>query len=579
MSFEGNLSPSIDLRCLRRDGALPDGWGLGWYPSGDASCTVLKEPAPPAGGTRSSMVKAWDHLNSPLVLLHMRAARWGAVSDANTQPFSRSWGRRDWLFVHAGSLAQTLTVAEPALFEPVGSTDTETIFCELLTRLSAKGWRSLGDADPLVVRQWFAELNQLGVLTSGISDGTTLVIHADRAPDQPLFVCEVAPPYDRVVFGDDDVQVDLTLHGAKARRAVLLSTSMLRSESAFQLRWRQLAPGTLLVLRQGMIVAELPPDVEGEAIVTPALDRPTGQMRVAPPTRPKKAEARHLDIRHRTTYRYDRPIERSTHLLRLEPVHDRVQRVTSYDLRISVDGRRSEYDDVFGNRACRLLIDTPFTELTIESHSTVLTTDTDPLQFRPLHARVTIPLNWMPWQRHMLQPYLLPPELPETQLIELHEYAMTFVERNGYDLVDTLLDMNQSIFRDYAYVQGATTLSTTPFDVYTARRGVCQDFTNLVICLARLLGIPARYVCGYLYTGEKHHNRAMAEATHAWAQVYLQDVGWKGLDPTNGVLTQTDHVRCAVGRNYVDATPTSGTIFVGGGTETLEVAVTVELAK
>jgi transglutaminase-like putative cysteine protease len=176
----------------------------------------------------------------------------------------------------------------------------------------------------------------------------------------------------------------------------------------------------------------------------------------------------------------------------------------------------------------------------------------------------------------MLQPYLLPPELPESELIELHEYAMSFVERNGYDLIDVLLDMNQTIHRDYEYKQGSTTVNTTPFDVYSDRLGVCQDFTNLFICLARLLGIPARYVCGYLYTGPKHENRAMGEATHAWAQVYLPEAGWRGFDPTNGVLTQTDHVRVAVGRNYVDATPTSGTIFVGGGAETLEVTVTVE---
>jgi transglutaminase-like putative cysteine protease len=295
-----------------------------------------------------------------------------------------------------------------------------------------------------------------------------------------------------------------------------------------------------------------------------------------PPPRPRRAPPRRLEIRHRTIYRYEKPVERSTHLLRLEPVHDRLQRVAAHQLHVSVPAKFSDYDDVFGNRARRVLIDTPFTELVIDSHALVVTVDTDPLQSRPLHARTTIPLNWMPWQRQTLQPYLLPPELPESQLEELHEYAMSFVERNGYDLVDSLLDLNQSIYRDYKYTQGATTVFTTPFEVYTGRKGVCQDFTNLFICLARLLGIPARYVCGYLYTGPKHENRAMSEATHAWAQVYLPEAGWKGFDPTNGVLTQTDHVRVAVGRNYVDATPTSGTIFVGGGPETLEVTVTVE---
>jgi transglutaminase-like putative cysteine protease len=182
----------------------------------------------------------------------------------------------------------------------------------------------------------------------------------------------------------------------------------------------------------------------------------------------------------------------------------------------------------------------------------------------------------MPWQRQTLQPYLLPPELPESQLQELTEYAMSFVERNDYDLLDTLLDLNSTIFREYKYVQGATTHATTPFDVYTERRGVCQDFTNLFICLTRLHGVPARYTCGYVYTGPKHANQVQSEASHAWVQVYLPEVGWRGFDPTNGIITQTDHVRVAVGRNYVDATPTSGTIFVGGGTETLKVDVRVE---
>jgi transglutaminase-like putative cysteine protease len=80
----------------------------------------------------------------------------------------------------------------------------------------------------------------------------------------------------------------------------------------------------------------------------------------------------------------------------------------------------------------------------------------------------------------------------------------------------------------------------------TPRSGVCQDFANLFICLARLLGVPARYVCGYLHTGQSAQNRAQSEASHAWVQVYLPEVGWKGFDPTNGMVTQTDHVR--VGR-------------------------------
>jgi transglutaminase-like putative cysteine protease len=221
------------------------------------------------------------------------------------------------------------------------------------------------------------------------------------------------------------------------------------------------------------------------------------------------------------------------------------------------------------------MLDTPFTELSIAAHSEVEVLDVEPLDFRPARLRLTLPLVWMPWQRQILQPFLLPPELPESQLTELTEYAMSFARRNDDELLDTLLDLNATIFSEYRYEQGSTSQTTSPFDVYATRRGVCQDFANLFICVARLLGVPARYVCGYVFTGSTPEHARMADASHAWVQVYLPEVGWRGFDPTNGKLTQTDHVRVAVGRNYIDATPTSGTLYVGGNGESLSVQVTM----
>jgi transglutaminase-like putative cysteine protease len=127
--------------------------------------------------------------------------------------------------------------------------------------------------------------------------------------------------------------------------------------------------------------------------------------------------------------------------------------------------------------------------------------------------------------------------------------------------METLFDINETLYRDYQYVPGSTWLDTTPYEVFTSKRGVCQDFANLFICLARLLGIPARYVCGYVYTGNCGKARARSDASHAWVQLYLPDIGWKGFDPTNGVLPRTDHVRVAYGRYYRDTAPTSGTLF------------------
>ncbi|MCB9647944.1 MAG: transglutaminase family protein [Deltaproteobacteria bacterium] len=289
-----------------------------------------------------------------------------------------------------------------------------------------------------------------------------------------------------------------------------------------------------------------------------------------------EGEGRLLSVRHETVYRYDKAVERSFHLFRLKPVHDRWQDLLHHELTLSVDGVLRDFEDVFGNLAARIEVTEPYTELKLSARSLVRVRGNVPDDLHSPHRRFTIPLVWMPWQRQMMLPYLLPPELPETQLTELTEFAMSFVQRQDFDLVQTLVDMNTTLYRDFAYVSGSTTMATTPFDVFTSRRGVCQDFANLLICLARLLGVPARYRVGYIYTGGDYENKAQSDASHAWAELYLPWTGWQGFDPTNGILVTTDHVRTACGRNYGDATPTSGTIYKGGGRESLKVDVKVE---
>jgi transglutaminase-like putative cysteine protease/predicted glutamine amidotransferase len=572
MSFEGELAPCFDLRCLHPGRKPPDGWGIGYYPGGEPSASVLKEPAPPHGSIRSELVKAWEHLASSIFVLHIRTATWGSISDANTQPFARSHGGRDWLFAHSGSLRHRVERARKTTFEPVGSTDTELLFCELLGFLAESGVRSIGDCDPVTLATWFSRMSAHGCVTAVLSDGRDLLAYADASGDSALHLGRVLPPYERLALGDADVEVDLGRRGVKARKGVIIASNPLEGEGA---TWTPLLPGRLVVVRQGAVIAEVGPGAG------PPRSEPAGAELVGRPDlgRPQRVQARRLHVLHRTAYRYEKPVERSTHLLRLVPTHDRLQALHASSIHLSVDGKQRDYEDVFGNQVRRVVLETPFKELVIEARSEVSLLDTEPFQARPLHARSVIPLVWMPWQRQVLEPYLLPPELYESELEELAQYAMSFAERNDYDLVDTLLDLNQTIYREYAYRQGATSLSTTSYEVYARRCGVCQDFANLFICLARLLGVPARYVCGYLYTGPAHPNQRQALASHAWVQVYLPEAGWKGFDPTNGVVTQTDHVRVAVGRSYVDATPTSGTIYVGGGGETLEVVVTVTEAS
>jgi transglutaminase-like putative cysteine protease len=281
-----------------------------------------------------------------------------------------------------------------------------------------------------------------------------------------------------------------------------------------------------------------------------------------------------LSVRHETRYHYSRPVARSTHRLHLRPIHDDEQRVKSYRLTVTPDVPVIEYGDVFGNWAAHFEVKQPYTELSIVAESVVELIDVDPFGFAALPIRPSFPLVWMPWERLMLEPYLQPVELPDSQLKELYDYAMSFVDRNDRDLMETLFAINLELFHEYTYLTGSTSLETTPYQVYTRRVGVCQDFANLFICLARLLGIPARYVCGYVYTGNHAESRTRSDASHAWLQLYIPNIGWKGFDPTNGILPRTDHVRVAYGRHYRDTSPTSGSYFSSAEEEmTIDVVV------
>jgi transglutaminase-like putative cysteine protease len=290
--------------------------------------------------------------------------------------------------------------------------------------------------------------------------------------------------------------------------------------------------------------------------------------------------SRRLRVRHTTTYSYDRPVTKSVHRLHLRPVQDWKQLVRNYALTIDPQPTVGigEFEDVFGNFVARFEMDRPYQHLKISAQSEVEVLDYDPFEFtKQLKTRPTFPVIWMPWELKMLQPYLTSQELPDTQLSDLYDYAQSIVKRNRGDVLETLFDINLTLRREYKYTPGSTTNATTPFEVFSSKQGVCQDFANLFITLARLLFLPARYVCGYIYTGNTTTDtqpRAQSDASHAWVQIYIPSIGWKGFDPTNGILPHLDHIRTAIGRNYRDVTPTTGTLY-SPATESLAVDVEV----
>jgi len=596
-SFDAPSSPAIDLAPSepRSPADPPFAWGVAWYPGDERAAALVKGPTSLGEAGGLGLLRDWDRFRSSQFIFHLRGAA-PTLEPRDTQPFVKAYAGRDWAFAHQGDLSgdwrTLLALPEHAVFEPTGVTDSEHAFCWLLERaratrartLSALGWDSLYEL--------LARLSELGQLNLLVCDGQAVIAYHGTETASPLFWTRRVPPHPATRLESQPFALELNSPFDVSRTQCLVSTQPLGGA-----RWQPFEPGQMLVLRRGHAVWNSHPSTLDELIYArrevasqqarneqvpdmvapPQVSIGTVQPQGAQPVEaaPMAESRRVLTILHETVYSYNQPVERSTHRFRLEPVHDHRQSLIDFRLEVFPSGPSRSYEDVFGNRVVFFDAVEPFSELRVSSFARVSVEPTTAQDLLSPQRRDQIPLVWMPWQRQMMMPYLMPPELPETQLRELSEYAMSFVERNDFDLLATVLDINRTLYRDYRYVAGSTHIETTPFEVYTNRHGVCQDFANLFICLARLLSVPARYRVGYIHTGGSYENKIQSDASHAWVEIYLPWTGWRGFDPTNGCLAGSDHVRVACGRLYWDATPTSGTIYQGGGGELLSVRVEV----
>ncbi|MCA9510199.1 MAG: class II glutamine amidotransferase [Myxococcales bacterium] len=599
LCFDGDASPAVrfaDPQAPSGGGRAPArhyGWGIGWYPKSERGASVLKDPSSSGQTAVGDALGDWERFRSTLFLCHLRGHN-RPRSQQDAQPFVRSYGGHQWIFAHDGDLAhdyaERLPLGDDPAFEPLGYTDSEHAFCWLLAQLHQRRARALADVAPEDLHGWFRRLNEGGHINAILSDGDMLLVYGDVAPARRLCWSRRIPPHVQTSLESQAVSISLDAARDPNRTLLVFSSVPLSRDE-----WLPLAPSQMVLARRGAVVFDSAPAAETApgAPRDPGAPPPTlrsetsHQVAAAVPLShysedahaPASAPAsRVLRVVHETRYAYTDAVERSSHRLLLRPLDDRHQKLLSYDLDLSPSAEVAEFEDVFGNTAFHLEIDRPYAEFSMRATSLVRVAPFPRLEERLGATRQTIPFPWMPWQRQMLSAYLMPAELPETQLQELSEFALSFVERNDADLLGTLLDMNATIHRDFEYVTASTTIATTAFDVFESRRGVCQDFANLMICLARLLQIPARYRMGYVFTGGDYENKAQSDASHAWLELYVPRVGWHGFDPTNGRQIGNDHVRVACGRNYRDATPTSGTIYRGGGIETLTVSVRVEEA-
>jgi len=261
-----------------------------------------------------------------------------------------------------------------------------------------------------------------------------------------------------------------------------------------------------------------------------------------------------LEIVHSTRYRYTGPIAETVMEVRLRPMDGNGQRCLDFHLELSHGVKARAYVDGFGNHVHYFNLVRPHSGLSVISRSTVETglgQDAEPgeglvqdfLRFRS-------PVQEVDGVRELARRHAIAdPASPESVEHALDELTLT-------------------ISREFTYDRTVTNVYSSVEEVLELRAGVCQDFAHLFIAAARAMGVPARYVSGYIhFPGEK-----ISTASHAWAEAWVAGRGWIGFDATHPVRTTAHHVRLAVGRDYTDAAPTRG-VYVGSATGAMTISV------
>ena len=287
-----------------------------------------------------------------------------------------------------------------------------------------------------------------------------------------------------------------------------------------------------------------------------------------------------LDISHRTTFKYDFQVAMSQHLVHLSPRETPVQVVHSHSLTVDpAPALRSEDVDYFGNTTNYLTIDEPHDELRVVSRARieVSTPVLPPPETTEPWDKVSCILG-QNFDRSTLDAYSFVFGSPLT----LSQDALAYAEPSfptGSPVLYGAIDLMGRIYRDFKYEGGVTDISTPVDRLLADRRGVCQDFAHLQIACLRALGLPARYVSGYLLTHppEGQERLVGSDASHAWLAVWVPEYGWVDLDPTNNLLPAEEHITIAWGRDYGDVSPINGMV-IGGGEHKVDVAVDVRPA-
>jgi len=280
-------------------------------------------------------------------------------------------------------------------------------------------------------------------------------------------------------------------------------------------------------------------------------------------------------VRHLTRFIYTAPVCESVMELRMQPLELDRQRCLRFNVTTTQRAKLFAYRDHYGNAVHYFDIPGHHAKLDISIESAVDVAEA------PQLPKELSPDTWSEVDaigstgEHA--DWLLPSQFTRSTAA-LQQFAVAIGLSRRLDPLSTVRGLNSTIYSQFAYEPRTTRVDSPIDDALRARAGVCQDFAHIMIGLVRNLGIPCRYISGYIAPRESSQDRAGDNATHAWIEAYLPRLGWVGFDPTNNAQAGHRHIAVAVGRDYSDVPPTRG-VFKGDAGSELSVAVAVTPAS
>ncbi|MDB5871930.1 MAG: hypothetical protein JWQ07_1372 [Ramlibacter sp.] len=287
-----------------------------------------------------------------------------------------------------------------------------------------------------------------------------------------------------------------------------------------------------------------------------------------------------LQVLHETRYVYATPVKTAQHMAHFKPANNARQQLLNHELSIDpAPAQRSEAIDVYGNTRAFFSLQGRHEELKVSARSVVST------------SAPVAPQGAMSWEavRERLRYHRGAAYDPAAEFVfpspyvPRHENFLAYARPSfmaDRPLLEAARELMERIHGDFTYETEVTDVGTPALEALDLRRGVCQDFTHVMLACLRSLGLPARYVSGYLLTSPPPGKARLvgSDASHAWASIYLPGRDgpgeWADLDPTNNRAPGEDYVTVATGRDYSDVAPIRGVLH-GGANHKLRVAVTV----